>query len=129
MLTLTRVHSNICGLSKYSDHTKSMVRVFFVKRFIKKAVLAVIPAVHQSGKERTCSIQVITDHDAWKAIFPPEMFRKQGKKLWIGENQFGQNGLQLRIQITWERKWYRFKMGRYGLYRATWNWKFVCWKE
>ena len=61
--------------------------------------LAVIPAVHQSGKERTCSIQMITNHDAWNVIFPPEMFRKQGKNLWIGENQFGRNGLQLRIQI------------------------------
>lgn len=59
--------------------------------------LAVIPAVHQSGKERTCSIQIITDHDAWNAIFPPETFRKQGKNLRIGENQFGKNGLQLKI--------------------------------
>ena len=61
--------------------------------------LAVIPAVHQSGKERTCSIQMITNHDAWNVIFSPEMFRKQGKNLWIGENQFGQNGLQLKIRI------------------------------
>ena len=60
--------------------------------------LAVIPAVHQSGKKRTCSIQIITDHNAWNVIFPPEMFRKQGKNFWIGENQFGQNGLQLKIQ-------------------------------
>ena len=61
--------------------------------------LAVIPAVHQSGKERTCSIQIITNHDAWNAIIPPEMFRKQGKNLRIGENQFGQNGLQLKIRM------------------------------
>lgn len=61
--------------------------------------LAVIPAVHQSGKERTCSIQIITDHDAWNVAFQPEMFRKQGKNLWIGENQFSQNGLRLKIQI------------------------------
>lgn len=61
--------------------------------------LAVIPAVHQSGKERTCSIQIITDHDAWNVAFQPEMFRKQGKNLWIGENQFSRNGLRLKIQI------------------------------
>ena len=61
--------------------------------------LAVIPAVHKSGKERTCSIQMISDHDTWNVVFPPEMFRKQGKNLWIGENQFGQNGLQLKIRI------------------------------
>lgn len=58
--------------------------------------LAVIPAVHQSGKECTCSIQIITDHDAWNVAFQPEMFRKQGKNLWIGENQFSQNGLRLK---------------------------------
>lgn len=62
--------------------------------------LAVIPAVHQSGKERTCSIQVITDHDAWNVVFPAEMFRKQGKSLWIGENQFSPNGLQLKIRTS-----------------------------
>ena len=46
--------------------------------------LAVIPAVHRSGKKCACSIQVITDHEAWNVIFPPEMFRRQGKSLWIG---------------------------------------------
>ncbi|MGN0156382.1 MAG: tocopherol cyclase family protein [Lachnospiraceae bacterium] len=61
--------------------------------------LAVIPAVHQSGKERTCSIQLITECDAWNAIFLPEMFRKQGKNLWIGDNQFGQNGFRLKIRM------------------------------
>lgn len=61
--------------------------------------LAVIPAVHKSGKERTCSIQLITDHNAWNVTFPPEMFTKQGKKIWIGENQFNQNGLQLKIRM------------------------------
>lgn len=60
--------------------------------------LAVIPAVHQSGKNRTCSIQMITDHNAWNVTFPPEMYRRQGKNLWIGENQFGPNGLQLKIR-------------------------------
>ena len=61
--------------------------------------LAVIPAVHQSGKERTCSIQLITECDAWNAIFLPEMFRKQRKNLWIGDNQFGQNGFRLKIRM------------------------------
>ena len=60
--------------------------------------LAVIPAIHRSGKGGSCSIQMITDHDAWNVTFPPEMFRRQGKNLWIGENQFGQNGLQLKIR-------------------------------
>lgn len=61
--------------------------------------LAVIRAVHQSDRERTCSIQVISEHDVWSVMFPIEMFRKKGKTLWIGENQFGQNDMQLKIQI------------------------------
>ena len=63
--------------------------------------LAVIPAVHQSGRERTCSVQIITEHDAWNVTFPQEMFGRQGKKLRIGENQFGRNGLRLKIQAPW----------------------------
>lgn len=30
--------------------------------------LAVIPAIHKTGNKRTCSIQVITDNDAWTVI-------------------------------------------------------------
>ena len=29
--------------------------------------LAVIPAVHQNGKKRTCSIQIITEEQSWTA--------------------------------------------------------------
>lgn len=59
--------------------------------------LAVIPAEHQCGNERTCSIQIITDYDAWNVIFPAKMFRRQGKNIRIGKNQFGLNGLRLKI--------------------------------
>ena len=59
--------------------------------------LAVIPAVHQCGKERTCSIQIITDYDAWNVPFPDGMYRRQGKNIRIGKNKFGRNGLSLKI--------------------------------
>ena len=59
--------------------------------------LAVIPAVHQCGKERTCSIQIITDSDAWNVPFPDGMYRRQEKNIWIGKNKFGRNGLSLKI--------------------------------
>ena len=78
---------------------KGMFYGWYMKCQSASQTLAVIPAVHQSGKECTCSIQLITDHDAWNAVFPIEMFRKRGRNIWIGENQFGQNGLKLKIRI------------------------------
>lgn len=60
---------------------------------------AVIPAVHQSRKVCTCSIQMIMGDNTWNVIFPPEIFRRQGRNLRIGENEFGQNGLKLKIRV------------------------------
>ncbi len=59
--------------------------------------LAVIPAVHKSGGKYTCSIQVITDSDVWTAVFPAEGFRRTGKNISIGENRFGEEGIQLAV--------------------------------
>lgn len=47
--------------------------------------LAVIPAVHGAGRERTCSIQFITDEQAWSIINP------------IGKMHFGKTGIQLQL--------------------------------
>ena len=60
--------------------------------------MAVIPAVPQSGKRRTCSIQIISDCDVWNVVFPSEMFRKEREKIRIGENQFDGQGMQLKIR-------------------------------
>lgn len=59
--------------------------------------LAVIPAVHRAGKKRACSIQIITDHDAWAVTFAKDAFRRKGKNIFIGENQFGKKGIHLAI--------------------------------
>lgn len=59
--------------------------------------LAVIPAVHQVGRKRTCSIQIITDDDAWAIEFPADVFRKKGKTIFIGRNRFGERGIRLEI--------------------------------
>ncbi len=59
--------------------------------------LAVIPAVHRAGNKRTCSIQVITDHDAWMVAFAAGSFRRTKKKIFIGENRFGEKGIYLSI--------------------------------
>ena len=60
--------------------------------------LAVIPAVHSAGNRRTCSIQVITDDDAWTVMFTADSFRRTRRNIFIGENQFGEKGVRLAIR-------------------------------
>lgn len=60
--------------------------------------LAVIPAVHRTGKRQTCSIQFITDGDVWTAEFPGNLFHRTGRDISIGENQFSKSGIQLNMR-------------------------------
>ncbi len=59
--------------------------------------LAVIPAVHNARNKRTCSIQVITDQDAWTVTFPADLFKRTKGNIFIGENRFGEKGIRLAI--------------------------------
>lgn len=59
--------------------------------------LAVIPAVHKSGKKKSCSIQIITENQAWNADYPAVAFHRQGKDIWIAESRFGEKGILLEI--------------------------------
>ena len=45
--------------------------------------LAVIPAIHNTGIKRTCSVQVITDEDAWTVMFPEDVFRRTRRNISI----------------------------------------------
>lgn len=60
--------------------------------------LAVIPAVHQNGKRRTCSIQIITEDGAWNVEFPGEKYCRMGKSIVIGDNHFGVRGFNLSVK-------------------------------
>lgn len=64
--------------------------------------LAVIPAIHGTGKRRTCSIQIITDDGSWTVPFSGDVFQRMGhgqsKRISIGENQFTRNGIRLAIK-------------------------------
>lgn len=65
--------------------------------------LAVIPAIHNTGNKRTCSIQVITDNNVWTVVFPADVFQQTKRNIFIGENQFGEKGIHLAIhtrQVT-----------------------------
>jgi len=70
---------------------------WYLKAQSDSQTLAVIPAVHQTGGLRTCSIQVITDENAWAVSFPFDVFRQRKKGIRIGENVFGEQGVRLDI--------------------------------
>lgn len=59
--------------------------------------LAVIPAVHKTGKKRTCSIQIITDKHSWTISFPADAFHHAGDRISIGRNLFCRRGIRLAI--------------------------------
>lgn len=59
--------------------------------------LAIIPAVHKSEQKKFCSIQIITEHHAWKANFPAAAFHRTGGDIWIEKNRFGEKGILLEI--------------------------------
>lgn len=62
--------------------------------------LAVIPAIHNARNKRTCSIQVITDNDAWTVTFPADLFKRKGRNIFIRENRFGEKGIYLAIHTS-----------------------------
>lgn len=59
--------------------------------------LAVIPAIHSTGRKGTCSIQIITDQGAWTVTFAADVFQRTKKNIFIGENRFGRAGIRLAI--------------------------------
>ncbi len=60
--------------------------------------LAVIPAIHRTGRKQTCSIQIITEEKAWTVTFLADKFRQTKSGIFIGENQFGEKGIRLAIK-------------------------------
>lgn len=70
---------------------------WYMKCQSETQTLAVIPAVHQTGKKRTCSIQIITDIEAWTVELPGDVFRQRKKSIFIGENRFGEYGIRLAV--------------------------------
>lgn len=61
--------------------------------------LAVIPAIHRSKNEPSCSVQIITDDGAWPIALPYDQWQKDkdGFRIRIGENTFGEEGIQLHL--------------------------------
>lgn len=59
--------------------------------------LALIPAMHQTGRKRTCSIQVITEKESFTVAFPGKVYRKRKEAISIGRNQFHEKGIYLAV--------------------------------
>ena len=62
--------------------------------------LAVIPAVHRSGTEQSCSIQLITDDASWNVGYAITDFHKRGPVVQIGENRFCPQGIRLELHAA-----------------------------
>ena len=74
--------------------------------------LSVIPAVHRSGGKRSCSIQIITENQAWNFNYQAEDFHRIGEKICIGNNQFGERGILLDIHTPEVRIRGKLKFGK-----------------
>ncbi len=59
--------------------------------------LAIIPAVHGAGCERTCSIQFITENDSWTVDFPVSKFHQEKNVITIDKNSFGSKGVYMDV--------------------------------
>ena len=59
--------------------------------------LAVIPAVHRTGRKRSCSVQIITEKQSWTVSLPGDAFQKRGKAIAVGKNWFGKKGIRLEV--------------------------------
>ncbi len=57
--------------------------------------LAVIPSVHKTREGNFCTIQLITDTNAFHAQFPYDDLKKNRDEICIGYNRFGKAGVSL----------------------------------
>ena len=71
---------------------------WYMKSQNASGMLALIPAWHVSGGEKSCSLQLITEEGAWKLLFPYDRFQKSKNGLFIDGNWFGRDGVRLDIR-------------------------------
>lgn len=60
--------------------------------------LALIPAMHRAGKERSSSIQLITDDGSWCVPFPAAAFQQRSGVIEIGGSRFSRQGIRLDLR-------------------------------
>ena len=60
--------------------------------------LAIIPSVHKTREGNFCTIQLITDTDAFHTQFSYDDFQEDDDQIRIGNNRFGKSGVSLDIR-------------------------------
>lgn len=68
---------------------------WYLKAQSDSQTLAVIPAIHRNRGRHACSIQIITEDNAWTILFPYDVFRRAKRGIAIGKNIFGKQGVRL----------------------------------
>ena len=71
---------------------------YYFKCQSEEQTLALIAATHGNGKDRTCSLQVITESGAWVAEFPKEYYYQKGSLIKLGKNSFSRRGVKVDIK-------------------------------
>lgn len=63
-----------------------------------RQTLAIIPSIHKTRKSNFCTIQLITDMEAFHVQFPYSDYEKDEKQIRIAGSRFGTDGIALEIQ-------------------------------
>lgn len=77
--------------------------------------VALIPAYHENGVERACSIQLITDENAWTVSLTIYYFHRKKDRLFIkiGENLFSEKGIRLQMESGGIQAFGHLKFGEF----------------
>lgn len=82
---------------------RSYFEGWYFKHQNAEQTIALIPAYHieQSGRA-SASIQIITDGQVWRAVFPADDFRAKKDRFFvrIGSNTFGPSGIDIRLHTS-----------------------------
>jgi len=62
--------------------------------------LAIIASVHKTRESNFCTIQLVTDTEAFHVQIPYSDYDKNGDSIRIGDNRFGTDGITLNIQTA-----------------------------
>ena len=74
---------------------------WYFKNQSPKQSVAIIPALHKSKDNKSCSIQIITNDSVYNACFPYEEFkRKKRFGVDIEDNHFSKYGIELNISTS-----------------------------
>ena len=63
-----------------------------------RQTLAIIPSIHKTNDSRFCTLQLITDTQAFHVKYPFTAFQKTRDHILVGDNPFAKDGITLDIQ-------------------------------